>query len=148
MNKKLFEKNKHDFRKKFLLIVFLITLFPFSVFCEEEASYILKGPLAGAFYYTEQKPGRWYKLINSHKPILEIEGNILEVTTPHEMKGHDHFIIKHIIMDNKLNIISEKIFDPSSEIPVSKHNISGYTDRLFIISICNKHDMWLNIFNF
>ena len=59
------------------------------------------------------------------------------------MKGYDHYVIKHIILDKKFNIISEKIFDPSIENAVSEHNITGYSDRLYVLSVCNKHDVWL-----
>ena len=44
------------------------------------------------------------------------------------------------------NEISEKIFDPSKDTPVSKHNIAGYHDKIFVLSVCNKHDTWLNLF--
>ena len=82
-------------------------------------------------------------LLKSHIPIIKIKGNFLEITTPHEMKGFEHFILKHIILDKTFNIISEKIFDPSKDRAFSKHDISGYNDSLFVLSICNLHDTWL-----
>ena len=78
-------------------------------------------------------------------PLLEINENTLSVFTPHEMKGYDHYIIKHIVLDNRFNIISEKVFDPSKETPISKHNIIGYEDKLYVLSICNNHDTWVDI---
>ena len=69
--------------------------------------------------------------------------NLLEITTPHEMRGFEHFILKHIVLDKSFNIISEKIFDPSKDRAYSKHDISGYSDSLFVLSICNLHDTWL-----
>ena len=77
--------------------------------------------------------------------IIEINENTLSVSTPHEMKGYDHYIIKHIVLDNRFNIISEKVFDPSKETPISKHNIIGYEDKLYVLSICNNHDTWVDI---
>ena len=59
------------------------------------------------------------------------------------MRGFEHFILKHIVLDKSFNIISEKIFDPSKDRAYSKHDISGYSDSLFILSICNLHDTWL-----
>ena len=105
--------------------------------------YLLKGPLAGSLYYTEKKPGRWKDLLKSHIPTIEIKGNLLEISTPHEMKGFEHFIIKHIVLDKSFNIVSEKIFDPSKDRAFSKHDISGYSNSLFVLSICNLHDTWL-----
>ena len=139
------KKNRYTFMKGLFLLVFLIKLSSYYAFTENEASYLLNGPLAGSFYYTKDKPGRWSKLVESHGSSYQITNNILEVSTPHEMKGYEHYIIKHIILDKRFNIISEKLFDPSRELAVSKHNIIGYTDRLYILSICNKHDIWLDI---
>ncbi len=141
MKKNLFYRGKLSFIK----ITLLIVLVPGYLFSEETNSYILKGPLAGSIYYTENKPGKWSKFTNSHKPILEIKDNTLLVTTPHEMKGYDHYIIKHIVLDNKLKFISEKNFGSSIEMPISKHDISGYNGTLYVLSICNKHDTWLNV---
>ena len=31
------------------------------------------------------------------------------------MRGFEHFILKHIVLDKSFNIISEKIFDPSKD---------------------------------
>ena len=59
------------------------------------------------------------------------------------MRGFEHFILKHIVLDKSFNIISEKIFDPSKDRAYSKHDISGYSDSLFVLSICNLHDTWL-----
>lgn len=113
------------------------------LFSNSEYDYLLKGPLAGSLYYTKKKPGRWKNIVASHIPIIEIKPDFLEVTTPHEMKGFEHFILKHIILDKTFNIISEKKFDPSKDLPYSKHNISGYSESLYVLSICNLHDTWL-----
>ena len=85
------------------------------------------------------------ELINPRENIFRINENTLSVFTPHEMKGYDHYIIKHIVLDNRFNIISEKIFDPSKETPISNHNIIGYEDKLYVLSICNNHDTWVDI---
>ena len=130
------------------LAISLITLkyiYPNFSFGDPDINYLLSGPLAGSFYFTKKKPGNKKNLVQSHSPLLEINNNTLSVYTPHEMKGYDHYIVKHIVLDNRFNVISEKTFDPSTETPVSKHNISGYEDNLYILSVCNHHDTWLNI---
>ncbi len=115
------------------------------LFSKDEYNYLLKGPLAGGLYYTKNKPGRWKNLKASHVPIIEQKSNYLEVTTPHEMKGFEHYIIKHIILDKKFNIVSEKKFDPAKDRAYSEHNIAGYNDHLYVMSICNLHDTWLEL---
>ena len=42
-----------------------------------------------------------------------------------------------------LMVSFEKIFDPSKDRAFSIHDISGYNDSLFVLSICNLHDTWL-----
>ena len=145
MSKQKFKKNKRTFIKGFLSLLLLKNLYPLHSYADEENTYLLKGPLAGAFYYTKDKSGRWEKLKESHITSYEINNEILEITTLHEMRGYDHYIIKHILLDKKFNLISEKIFDPSRDTPISKHNITGFTEKLYVLSICNKHDTWLNI---
>ena len=59
------------------------------------------------------------------------------------MRGLEHFIMKHNILDRKFKIFSEKKFDPSKDRAYSKHDISVYSDVLYILSVCNLHDTWL-----
>ena len=58
---------------------------------------ILNSPLAGNVFYTENNPGRWSKKVKGHLPTFELDAKILEVTTGHEMRGFEHYIIKHVI---------------------------------------------------
>ena len=143
MSKLILKKNRRTFIKGLFSIFILKTLYPKQLSTEDELTYLLNGPLAGSFYYTKKKPGKWKDLTKSHIPILEVKKNILIVSTLHEMKGYDHYIIKHIILDEKFKIISEKTFDPSFETSISEHNITGYSNRIYVLSICNKHDAWL-----
>ena len=145
INMKNLKKNKYIFIKGFFSLILLQYLYLDLSYAEEDTNYILNGPLAGSFYYTKNKPGNKESEVQSHSPLLEINKNILSVSTPHEMKGYDHYIIKHIVLDNRFNIISEKVFDPSKETPISKHNIIGYEDKLYVLSICNNHDTWVDI---
>ena len=143
MSKQILKKDRRTFIKGLLSFFILKKLFLSFLSAEDELTYLFNGPLAGSFYYTKTKPGKWKDVDQSHVPTLEIKKNTLIVSTLHEMKGYDHYIIKHIILDKKFDIISEKIFDPSIENAVSEHNITGYSDRLYVLSVCNKHDIWL-----
>ena len=145
INIKKLKKNKYIFIIGFFSLILLKYLYFDLSYAEEDTNYILNGPLAGSFYYTKKKPGNKESVVQSHSPLLEINENTLSVFTPHEMKGYDHYIIKHIVLDNRFNIISEKVFDPSKETPISKHNIIGYEDKLYVLSICNNHDTWVDI---
>ena len=145
INMKKLKKNKFIFIKGFFSLILLKYLCLDLSYAEEDTNYILNGPLAGSFYYTKSKPGNKENAVKSHSPSLEIIENTLKVSTPHEMKGYDHYIIKHIVLDSKFNIISEKVFDPSKETPISKHNIMGYRDMLYVLSVCNNHDTWVDI---
>ena len=139
-----YNKNRRIFLKGFFSLILLKYLSPDLSHADEDTNYILNGPLAGSFYYTKKKPGNRNNLVQSHSPILEINENTLSVFTPHEMKGYDHYIIKHIVLDSRFNIISEKVFDPATDTPISKHNIMGYKDKLYVLSVCNHHDTWLD----
>ena len=101
-------------------------------------------PLAGSLYYTAEKPGRWEKKVDGHLPIIEKIGNKIEVTTGHEMRGYEHYIVKHVIFDENFNLLSEKMFDPSKDTPISSHKIGGLKNIVFALSLCNKHDAWVN----
>ncbi len=142
----MFDKNKRKFVFSFFsLPVYFHTNYLFSE--SENFDYLSKGPLAGSLYYTKKKPGRWKGLMKSHVPTIEIKDNFLEITTPHEMRGFEHFILKHIVLDKSFNIISERIFDPTKDRAFSKHDISGYSGNLYVLSICNLHDTWLEPIN-
>ena len=135
------KKNKRIF---ILYISTLTFLFSFPIlFSNEDFDYLIQGPMTGGLYYTKKKPGRWTNVATSHIPVIEKKASFLEVTTPHEMRGFEHFIIKHIILDKNFRVISEKYFDPSKDRAYSRHDISGYTDSLYVMSICNQHDTWL-----
>ena len=138
----MFNPNK---RKLILSCLSLPIYFNARHLFSENADYehLSSGPLAGSVYYTKKKPGRWKHLLASHVPIIEIKSNFLEIITPHEMRGFEHFILKHVVLDKSFKLISEKIFDPSKDRAYSKHDISGYSDSLFVLSICNLHDTWL-----
>ena len=102
--------------------------------------------MAGGVYYTKDAPGRWSKKVESHLPIIEISGKEIQVTTPHGMTGYDHYIVKHMILNNKFEFIGEKMFDPiQDKAPISQFDLGNYSGRINVLSVCNKHDTWLNV---
>ena len=106
-----FDRDKRKFIKNSLTTILFSNIFAFKICAKEKSSYLLSGPLSGKIYYTKNNPGRWKDILESHVPEASINNNILEVSTLHEMRGYEHYISKHIVLDHKLNIISEKIFD-------------------------------------
>ncbi len=102
---------------------------------------------SAGFVYSKANPGRWAKKAAGHLPTIVSKkaGDAVEVTvtTPHEMKGYEHYIVKHIVLDEKYNVLSEKMFDPKKDkTPVSKHSLK-YSGKIHVLSVCNKHDTWV-----
>nr|VFK54225.1 MAG: superoxide reductase [Candidatus Kentron sp. TC] len=105
-------------------------------------------PMAGGVFYTKEAPGRWKGKENSHAPIIEVEKKSgktsVKITTGHEMKGHEHYIVKHILLDGEYGFLGEKMFDPSKDkAPISTFPLEEYKGPIHALSICNKHDTWL-----
>ncbi|WP_334129885.1 hypothetical protein [Sneathiella sp.] len=100
---------------------------------------------AGALYYTKAAPGRWQGKEETHVPMIERSGNSIEVTTGHEMDSYVHYIIKHILLDENLGFVEERLFNPEIDAPITTYDITGLKNRLYIVSLCNKHDAWLNM---
>ena len=105
--------------------------------------------VAGGIYYTKDAPGRWSKKVAGHLPHLEIQkstkGVMLEVVTGHEMKGYEHYIIKHVLLDKNFKVIGEHMFNPSKDKKAASiFSVAGYNGPLHALSVCNKHDTWLN----
>jgi len=117
---------------------------PRIVFAAADAGDPFKSPLAGLLYYTEKKPGRWSGKQGGHVPRFDRSGSKIEVTTGHEMDGYNHYIIKHIILDENFGFVHESMFDPHKDSPISEHDIGGLKNMVFAVSLCNKHDAWLN----
>jgi superoxide reductase len=110
----------------------------------------LAGPLAGKVYYTKESPGRWAKKAGSHVPVLEVQSGgdevSIQVVTSHGMHGYEHYIVKHILLSQDFGFVAEHMFDPEKdEAPISQFVLpSGYRGPVYAVSMCNKHDTWLN----
>jgi superoxide reductase len=107
-------------------------------------------PAVGAdVYYTKDAPGRWSGKVATHLPNIEIEksgGNVtVKIVTPHEMKGYEHYIVKHVLLDKNYKFIDEKMFDPTKDqTATSTFTLQNYSGSIYALSMCNKHDLWLN----
>ncbi|MEZ5672334.1 MAG: hypothetical protein R3E08_08075 [Thiotrichaceae bacterium] len=107
---------------------------------------------AGGLFYTKEMPGHWKGKEGGHVAQMAIEkvDNTLKVlvTTEHVMKFHDHYIVKHQLLDQDLQFLAEKMFtDPEKDTdPTSTHELVDYKgDVVYALSVCNKHDAWLSM---
>lgn len=104
---------------------------------------------AGSIYYTKDAPGRWSDKVATHLPNIEIEkagGKIVvKIVTAHEMKGYEHYIVKHVLLDQNYKFIDEYLFNPDKDkAAVSTYTLHDYSGPIYALSMCNKHDLWLN----
>jgi superoxide reductase len=104
--------------------------------------------MAGGVYYTKESPGRWGQKVATHSPLVEVtkdaQGVVLNVATSHEMKGYEHYIVKHVVLDSQYRFIAEHMFDPMKEsAPLSTFKLGAYQGTAHVLSMCNKHDVWL-----
>ncbi|MBM4206483.1 MAG: hypothetical protein FJ190_00250 [Gammaproteobacteria bacterium] len=100
-------------------------------------------------YYTKESPGRWKDKVAGHLPSIGIEkskGKItVKVATAHEMKGYEHYIVKHVLLDKNYKFIDEHLFNPEKDkAAVSTFALDQCSGVIFVLSMCNKHDLWLN----
>ena len=105
--------------------------------------------MAGGVYYTADAPGRWSKKVQSHLPNIELEkgqdGTKIRVQTRHTFDGYDHYIIKHVVLDKDFTFIAENMFNPlKDKEPVSEFSLEKYSGPVYVLSVCNKHDTWMN----
>ena len=103
--------------------------------------------LAGKIFYTTDQPGRWKGKEGGHSPLIKVDkkgGDILiRAATQHGM-SKAHYIVKHILLDEQLNYVNEQVFDQAFDMPRSRFELNGFKGRLFIVSMCNLHDNWIN----
>lgn len=104
---------------------------------------------AGSIYYTKDAPGRWSDKVATHLPNIEIEkagGKVaVKIVTAHEMKGYEHYIVKHVLLDQNYKFIDEYLFNPDKDkAAISTFTLHDYSGPIYALSMCNKHDLWLN----
>jgi superoxide reductase len=100
-------------------------------------------------YYTEAAPGRWSGKVATHLPTITVEKtdshNTVKIVTAHEMKGYEHYIVKHTLLDKNYKFIAEHLFNPTEDkVAESSFILDNYSGTVYALSLCNKHDLWLN----
>jgi superoxide reductase len=100
-------------------------------------------------YYTKDSPGRWKDKVAGHLPSIGIEKAgtkiTIKVVTSHEMKGYEHYIVKHVLLDQNYKFLDEHLFNPDKDkAPISTFTLDNYSGAIYALSMCNKHDLWLN----
>ena len=119
---------------------------------EAASAATLEGdPKAGGVYYTAATPGRWPDAkVEGHLPKIEVEKmddqkTKVKVVNTHPMKGYEHYIIKHQLLNGEFDYVDEKLFDPNAaQEPVSEFILTDYSGPLYALSYCNVHDVWVN----
>ena len=108
----------------------------------------LTSAFEGSFYLTKENPGRWAAKAAGHLPVVEVSKadgkSTVKVTTPHGMSGYEHYIVKHQLFDEEMKLLGETMFDPMKDAPVSSYDVAGYSGVLYVMSVCNKHDVWVS----
>jgi superoxide reductase len=106
--------------------------------------------MAGGVYYTAEHPGRWANKVGSHLPQMEAvagaDGGVtVKVVTKHGQHGYEHYIVKHQLLDANYQFLAETMFDPDKDEAESEYKLpAGYKGKVYALSMCNKHDNWLN----
>jgi len=120
-------------------------IIPKMVLAGSSGNKINQNLMAGKLFYTKESPGRWKKKAGSHSPILEKTDTGIKVVTGHPMQPGRHWVVKHILLDNNFNFISENIFDPHTDkIAISNFTLDGKSGSVYALSVCNLHDSWLS----
>ncbi|KJV05940.1 desulfoferrodoxin family protein [Methylocucumis oryzae] len=105
-------------------------------------------PTLGDLYYTEAAQGRWSGKAATHLPKIELSKQntqtLVKVVTPHEMKGYEHYIVKHVLLDSAYKFVAEHMFNPiEDKVALSTFTLDNYSGAIYVLSLCNKHDLWL-----
>jgi len=106
----------------------------------------LKTKLEGGVYHTDEAFGRWNKgVAEHHLPALEKSGGSLHVATHHPMGSYGHYIIKHEVMDAQFKFMNEHLYNPTTDAkPETTFDLGGHSGLVYVLTMCNVHDVWLN----
>lgn len=99
------------------------------------------------FAYSAANPGRWEGKAGSHAPVATVEGTKVTLETKHGM-GEMHYIVKHTIVTEDGEVLGEQVFFPKTDKKaISVHEIKGKHKKLYALSFCNLHDLWVSEFS-
>jgi len=111
----------------------------------------LNSKLAGGVFHTEDALGRWNKGIASlHLPNLEkqVSGGAaqLHAASKHPMVAYGHYIIKHELLNTDFRFLQEHRYDPAKDkAPAATFDLGTYRGNVYVLTICNIHDVWMNM---
>ena len=111
----------------------------------------LHSRLAGGVFHTEEAFGRWNKgVADHHLPALEkkLRGSAvqLHVATSHPMNAYAHYIIKHQLLNADFRFLQEHPYNPAQDkAPVATFDLGSYRGPVYVMTMCNVHDVWLNM---
>ncbi len=133
--------NRRNFMRLGLAGAGLITLNATPLLAETKQTQLVG---AGGLFYTKENAGRWKGKDATHLPSVEIEKSTVKVTTAHEMNGFEHYIVKHVLLDKNYKFLDEHFFNPTvDKVAQSTFTLPNYSGTLYVLSLCNKHDLWL-----
>ncbi|PHQ71920.1 MAG: hypothetical protein COB93_01975 [Sneathiella sp.] len=61
------------------------------------------------------------------------------------MDSYNHYIIKHVILNDNFEFAGEQAFNPETDSPISEYNITELNSAVYVILPCNKYDARLNV---
>lgn len=111
----------------------------------------LKSKLAGGVYYTEEAYGRWNKGVATHHLAhleKQMSGGYAKVhaQTAHPMVGYEHYIVKHELLSSDFHFMQEHKYNPMKDKkPVATFDVGTYRGVVYVMTICNVHDVWVNM---
>ena len=98
------------------------------------------------FAYSASEPGRWEGKAGSHAPVVSVNGNSVIVETKHGM-AEMHYIVKHTVVTESGEVLGEQVFFPKTDKKaISTYEIKGKHTKLYALSFCNLHDLWVSEF--
>jgi len=98
--------------------------------------------------YSREHPGKWGTKVESHVPLVTVEGRKVTVTTAHPM-SQDHYIVRHTLVLENGTVAGEKTYFPAqdSKAAATFEIPSGYKGKCSATSFCNLHDLWVTEIN-
>lgn len=110
----------------------------------------LKTRLSGGVYHDKVDFGRWNaKLAELHlaRSEKEMSGNSarLHVESHHPMNAYEHYIVKHELLDGNFKFLQEHRYDPKvDKTPAATFDLGSYRGRVYVMTFCNVHDLWID----
>lgn len=132
-------KNRRDFMKSSLVAsagVLAATAIP---------AMAKDNSVKNIYAYSANEPGRWEGKAGSHAPVVSLDGNNVTLETKHGMEEM-HYIVKHTIVTSSGEVLGEQVFFPKDKKAISTYEIKEKGMKLFALSFCNLHDLWVTEF--